>query len=256
MSILIVGAFPIALVMKSRWCRSVLFPENELRRSGPRIELVELKSGIADGSISVDPDDAALLGRGVQTEVHRHATPRYDSRSFLGERPWPSLGIGGPVARAREAVARQAWQEAYDLLTEADGSRQLDTDGVAMRAEIAYLVGEPESRATRGSACTRRGWRKATGRAPPPPPRDRAHPLRRRPRGPAPGLGDERPGPVGGPPRLAGTRGPVRRDGMGGPDLLRRRGSGAPGSSTGGRDREPRRRPTRARSRPTRRDAP
>ncbi len=53
------------------------------------------------------------------------------------------LGDRGPVARAREAVARQAWQEAYDLLTEADGSRQLDTDGVAMRAEIAYLVGEP-----------------------------------------------------------------------------------------------------------------
>jgi class 3 adenylate cyclase len=53
------------------------------------------------------------------------------------------LGDQEPVARARDAVARQAWQEAYDLLTEADGSRQLDTDGVAMRAEIAYLVGEP-----------------------------------------------------------------------------------------------------------------
>ena len=53
------------------------------------------------------------------------------------------LGDRGPVARAREAVARRQWQEAYDLLTEADRSRQLDTDGVAMRAEIAYLVGEP-----------------------------------------------------------------------------------------------------------------
>ncbi|HET6712652.1 MAG TPA: adenylate/guanylate cyclase domain-containing protein [Actinomycetota bacterium] len=46
--------------------------------------------------------------------------------------------------RAREAMDRKAWDEAYGLLSEADHSRRLDQDALATLADTAYLAGHPE----------------------------------------------------------------------------------------------------------------
>jgi class 3 adenylate cyclase/predicted metal-dependent hydrolase len=45
--------------------------------------------------------------------------------------------------RAREAIDRQAWDEAYRLLSEADHSRRLDQDALPTLADAAYLAGHP-----------------------------------------------------------------------------------------------------------------
>ena len=46
--------------------------------------------------------------------------------------------------RAREAMDRKAWDEAYGLLSEADHSRRLNQDALATLADTAYLAGHPE----------------------------------------------------------------------------------------------------------------
>jgi class 3 adenylate cyclase len=46
--------------------------------------------------------------------------------------------------RAREAMARQAWDESYQLFLEADAERQLGPDELPTLAQAAYLAGHPE----------------------------------------------------------------------------------------------------------------
>src|SRR5262245_1532865 len=46
--------------------------------------------------------------------------------------------------RAREAMHRKAWDEAYGLLSEADRIGDLDRDALATLADTAYLTGQPE----------------------------------------------------------------------------------------------------------------
>jgi class 3 adenylate cyclase/predicted negative regulator of RcsB-dependent stress response len=48
------------------------------------------------------------------------------------------------VTRAGEAMARQAWDEAYDLFSEADRAGALETDTLPLLADAAYLTGHPE----------------------------------------------------------------------------------------------------------------
>ena len=48
------------------------------------------------------------------------------------------------VARAGEAMARQAWDEAYELFSEADRADALQTDALPLLADAAYLTGHPE----------------------------------------------------------------------------------------------------------------
>jgi class 3 adenylate cyclase/predicted negative regulator of RcsB-dependent stress response len=48
------------------------------------------------------------------------------------------------VARADEAMARQAWDEAYELFSEADRAGSLQTDALPVLADAAYLAGHPE----------------------------------------------------------------------------------------------------------------
>ena len=45
------------------------------------------------------------------------------------------------VERAREAVGRGDWQQAHELLVEADTSRQLSGPDLALHAEVAYAAG-------------------------------------------------------------------------------------------------------------------
>jgi class 3 adenylate cyclase len=48
---------------------------------------------------------------------------------------------GGPVDAGREAMERHAWNEAFELLTEADRLGQLDGDGLAMLRDAAWWAG-------------------------------------------------------------------------------------------------------------------
>jgi class 3 adenylate cyclase len=48
------------------------------------------------------------------------------------------------VDRARQAVARQSWNEAYDLLSEADRKGELDSEGLVILADAAYVAAHPE----------------------------------------------------------------------------------------------------------------
>jgi class 3 adenylate cyclase len=48
------------------------------------------------------------------------------------------------VARAGEAMVRQAWDEAYILFSEADRAGVLETDALPLLADAAYLAGHPE----------------------------------------------------------------------------------------------------------------
>jgi class 3 adenylate cyclase len=47
--------------------------------------------------------------------------------------------------RAREALDRQAWDESYQLLLDADAERQLGPDELPTLAQAAYLAGHPET---------------------------------------------------------------------------------------------------------------
>jgi class 3 adenylate cyclase len=49
-----------------------------------------------------------------------------------------------PVEAGREALARHAWQEAYDTLTEADRTGSLPADGLRLLAEATWWTGHPE----------------------------------------------------------------------------------------------------------------
>jgi class 3 adenylate cyclase len=48
------------------------------------------------------------------------------------------------VVRAGEAMVRQAWSEAYELLSEADRAGGLENDALPLLADAAYLAGHPE----------------------------------------------------------------------------------------------------------------
>ena len=47
----------------------------------------------------------------------------------------------GPVERARSAVARGGWQEAFDLLVEADADGHLAPTDLPLLGEVAYAAG-------------------------------------------------------------------------------------------------------------------
>jgi class 3 adenylate cyclase len=49
------------------------------------------------------------------------------------------------LARAGEAMVRQAWDEAYELFSEADRAGVLDNDALPLLADTAYLAGHPEA---------------------------------------------------------------------------------------------------------------
>lgn len=48
------------------------------------------------------------------------------------------------VVRADEAMARQAWDEAYELFSEADRAGVLEVEALPVLADAAYLAGHPE----------------------------------------------------------------------------------------------------------------
>jgi class 3 adenylate cyclase len=52
------------------------------------------------------------------------------------------------VDAAREAIARDAWTDAHDLLTQADREGDLDPGDLGMLARAAYLTGHPEEAIT------------------------------------------------------------------------------------------------------------
>ena len=52
--------------------------------------------------------------------------------------------IDDPAVIARDALARHAWQEAYDVLTEADRSGSLAGEGLELLAWAAYWTGRPD----------------------------------------------------------------------------------------------------------------
>jgi hypothetical protein len=70
----------------------------------------------------------------------------------------PSIGpglepLGAPMRkasgepfldRARDAMGRGAWHEAYDLLSTADAEQELDAETLPMLADAAYMTGHPE----------------------------------------------------------------------------------------------------------------
>ena len=45
--------------------------------------------------------------------------------------------------RAREAIDRKAWDQAYRLLSEADDTRRLEGDALPTLADSAYMTGHP-----------------------------------------------------------------------------------------------------------------
>jgi class 3 adenylate cyclase len=47
--------------------------------------------------------------------------------------------------QARDAMARQAWDRAYDLLSQADTDEPLEVDALPLLADAAYLAGHPET---------------------------------------------------------------------------------------------------------------
>jgi class 3 adenylate cyclase len=51
---------------------------------------------------------------------------------------------GSLLGRARDAIAGQKWEEAYDLLSTADGEQQIDREELPIFAEAAYFAGHPE----------------------------------------------------------------------------------------------------------------
>ncbi|HJV04535.1 MAG TPA: hypothetical protein VJ868_04655, partial [Actinomycetota bacterium] len=55
-----------------------------------------------------------------------------------------SRSAGDAVAAGREALDRHAWQEAYDLLTEADRTGSLTGEGLELLAEATYWSGHPD----------------------------------------------------------------------------------------------------------------
>jgi lipopolysaccharide biosynthesis regulator YciM len=51
-----------------------------------------------------------------------------------------AVGLG-LVERARDAAAREDWQQAYDLVTEADQEGRLAAIDLALLGEVAYAAG-------------------------------------------------------------------------------------------------------------------
>ena len=49
-----------------------------------------------------------------------------------------------PVAAGRDALERHAWNEAYDVLTAADGAGSLDGEGLTLLAAAAYWTAHPD----------------------------------------------------------------------------------------------------------------
>ena len=48
------------------------------------------------------------------------------------------------LTRARDAMAKQAWDEAYGLLSEADQASALDLETLGMLSDAAYLTARPD----------------------------------------------------------------------------------------------------------------
>lgn len=53
--------------------------------------------------------------------------------------------INDPLEAAREALERHAWQDAYDILMDADRATKLSGDGLHMMAQAAWWSGQPEA---------------------------------------------------------------------------------------------------------------
>jgi hypothetical protein len=51
----------------------------------------------------------------------------------------------GLLDRGRDAATRQAWDEAYGLLAEADREAALDPSDLELLADAAYLSGRPDT---------------------------------------------------------------------------------------------------------------
>ena len=69
---------------------------------------------------------------------------------------------GGPVERARDAVARGDWQQAFDLLMEADADLLLAPEDLAVLGEVAYAAGHLDVTIEAWSAPTRPACRLVT----------------------------------------------------------------------------------------------
>lgn len=50
-----------------------------------------------------------------------------------------------PSQRAREALSRHAWQEAYDLIAVAERTGELSADDLEILAQAAWWTGRPET---------------------------------------------------------------------------------------------------------------
>jgi hypothetical protein len=50
-----------------------------------------------------------------------------------------------PGQRAREALDRHAWSEAYEVMTEADGAGDLAPDDLEVLAQAAWWVGQQDA---------------------------------------------------------------------------------------------------------------
>jgi hypothetical protein len=65
------------------------------------------------------------------------------------------------VQRAREAAARGGWQEAYDLLMQANANGLADPDDLRLLGEVAYAAGHLDVTIEAWSARTRCAYRQA-----------------------------------------------------------------------------------------------
>ena len=54
------------------------------------------------------------------------------------------VGAGGPTALARDALERHAWDEAYDVLAQADRTDPLGADGLELLALASYWTARPD----------------------------------------------------------------------------------------------------------------
>ena len=69
------------------------------------------------------------------------------------------------MARGRDALARHAWDEAYDTLTRADREGSLNGEGLSLLASAAYWTAHPDETLEVLERAQGRTWRR--GIAPP-----------------------------------------------------------------------------------------
>src|SRR6266446_5108586 len=90
-----------------------------------------------------------LIGRSRTRRVHddRASGPRHQGYGFRVPAYDSSVNPSSedPLQAGREAMARYAWDEAYEELAEADRKRALRAEGLQLLAEAAWFASRPDT---------------------------------------------------------------------------------------------------------------